>query len=182
MSLSEELERIGVAAAAFAGPEEELAGVIPAEPDEGRRVYLCAFDGGSRSWLALDEAGRPVADRALLRAAVSIAAWCEVAEESAGGGKLGELRAELETLRLTEVPEGIEEAEEAALALERVIGGAPRLATPAYLDDVGAATRRLELALAEAPGSPFAEAMKAATPIVDELAREVEAAYKSELR
>ena len=50
---------------------------------------------------------------------------------------------------MTEQPDGIEEAEEAALALERAIGAPPRVASPAYLDAVGAATRRLELALGE---------------------------------
>lgn len=182
VSLPEELDRIAAAAAAFAGPGEELAGVIPAEPDAGRRVYLCAFQGASRTWLGLDEAAQPVGDRALVRDAVSIAAMCELAEESAGGGKLEELRAQLVALRLTENPEGIDEAEEAALALGRVIGGARRVATPAYLDEVGAATRRLELALGEGPGSPFTEALKSTMPLVDELAREVEASYKGELR
>ena len=81
-------------------------------------------------------AGRRATGRSCARA-VSIAALCELAEEAAGGGKLEELRAQLLSLRLTEHPEGIEEAEEAALELERTIGAPPRLATPAYLDAVG---------------------------------------------
>ncbi len=120
-------------------------------------------------------------DRALVRAAVSIAALCELAEESAGGGQLGELRAQLETLRLTEQPEGIEEAEAAALELERTLAAAPRVASPGYLDAIGAATRRLEQTLGEGPGSPFAEAMKRSTAVMDELAREVLAGYKGAL-
>ena len=92
-------------------------------------------------------------------AAVSIAALCELAEESAGGGKLEELRRELVALRVTERPEGIEEAETAALALEQTILPPPRLATAEYLDAVGAAVRRLELALGDSMASPFAEAM-----------------------
>ena len=84
-------------------------------------------------------------------------------------------------LRLTENLTGIDEAEEAALELERVVGIPPRVATPAYLDDVGAATRRLELALGDAGGSPFAEAMKHAMAAVDELTQEVERAYKRPL-
>ena len=44
------------------------------------------------------------------------------------------------------------------------------------------ATRRLEQALGEGPGSPFVEAMKPASAVVEELEREVEAGYKGELR
>ena len=54
----------------------------------------------------------------------------------------------------------------------------PRVASPAYLDAVGAATRRLELALGSPSASPFAEAMKQGTPAVDALTQEVEATYK----
>ena len=39
--------------------------------------------------------GRPVADRTLVRQAASIAALCELAEETSGGGDLESLRAEL---------------------------------------------------------------------------------------
>lgn len=181
VKLYSDLERIAEAATAFAAPDETLAAVIPSEPEPGLRVYLCAFDGPSRAWLALDGEGRPVGDRALVREAVSIAALCELAEESAGGGKLEELRSQLVALRLTERPEGIEEAEEAALALERALGAPPRLATPVHLDAVGAATRRLEQVLGEEPGSPFVEAMKRAPAAVAELQLEVEAGYKAEL-
>ena len=116
-----------------------------------------------------------------MRAAVSIAVLCELAEESAGGGRLEELRAQLVSLRLTENPEGIEEAEEAALELERTIGAPPRLATPAHLDAIGAATRRLEHALGEVTGSPFGEAMKQAMAVVGELETDVLGGYKREL-
>ena len=181
MELYADLERIAAAAQLLAAPAEELTGVIPTEPEAGRRVYLCAFRGPMRTWVALDDAARPVGDRALVRSAVSIAALCELAEESAGGGKLEELRAQLVSVRLTEHPEGIEEAEAAALDLERTIGTAPRLATPAYLDAVGAATRRLEQALGEGVRSPFVEAMKQASTAVGELEREVMSCYKDEL-
>jgi hypothetical protein len=181
VALQGDLEAIAAAAAALAGPEETLAGVIPTEPEEGHRIYLCAFQGSGRTWVALDGDGRAVAERALIRRAVSIAALCELAEEAAGGGKLEELRAQLVSLRLTEQPEGIEEAEEAALELERTIGSPPRVATPAFLDAVGAATRRLEQALGDDPRSPFTEAMKHGTTVVAELEREVLAGYKGEL-
>jgi hypothetical protein len=182
VELFADLERIAAAAQLLAGPDEAVSGVIPTEPEGGRRVYLCAFSGPGRTWVALDEEARVIGDRALVRSAVSVAALCELAEESAGGGKLEELRSRLLALRLTEHPEGIEEAEAAALDLERTIGAAPRVATPEYLDTVGAATRRLEHALGEGPGSPFVEAMKRATTVVEELEHEVEAGYKGELR
>jgi hypothetical protein len=185
VELQAEVDAVAAAAVALAAPGETLSGVIPAEPEQGSRVYLCAFegegDGSSRTWVALDSDGRPLRDRRLVRAAVSIAALCELAEEAAGGGKLEELRAQLLSLRLTERPEGIEEAEEAALELERTIGSPPRLAEPAYLDRVGAAARRLELALGPSAGSPFAEAMKQGTAAVDELVRDVETHYRSTL-
>ena len=86
---------------------------------------------GERSWLALDAGGAPIADRVLVRDAVAIAAMCELAEESAGGGDLGELRARLVELRLTDNPEGIEEAELAAAELQEAIAPPPRLASVA---------------------------------------------------
>ena len=182
VGLSEDLQQVAAAAQSYADGGEEVAGVLAAEPDAGLRVYLCAFTGSNgRSWLALDEGGRPVADRTVVRQAASIAALCEVAEETSGGGDLESLRAELRRLRLTDDPEGIEEAEEAALALEQAIGTPPRLATPAYLDALGTATRRLEQALGDVGASSFAEAMKLAMGAVDELTSEIERAYKLEL-
>jgi hypothetical protein len=183
VELQVELDAVAAAAAVLAAPGEALSGVIPTEPEPGRRVYLCAFEGEdtARTWVALDGDGRPLRDRRLVRDAVSIAALCELAEEAAGGGKLEDLRAQLLSLRLTEHPEGIEEAEEAALELERTIGAPPRLATPAHLDSVGAATRRLEHALGQGPGSPFGELMKRGIEVVGELETDVLGGYKLEL-
>jgi hypothetical protein len=183
--LADELERAAVFAAAHAEPGETVDGVVAAEPALGRRVYLCAFgraDPDGRAWLALDEAGAPVVDRRLVRETVSIAALCELAAETAGGGDLDALRARLLDLRLRERPPGIEEVEEAALELERTIGGEPRVATPAYLDAVGVATRRLESALGEDGGSPFAAAMQTGMGSVEALTLEVERRYKCNLR
>ena len=182
MGLSDELERVAALAAAHAAPGERVAGVLASEPGPGRRIYLCAFENGDRrTWLALDAAGDPLAHRAAVREAVSITALCEVAVETAAGGDLEELRGQLVALRLRENPPGIDEAEEAALALERAVGAPPRLATPAYLDHVGTTTRRLELALGEEAASPFAAAMKDAIAVVDALTGEVEGNYKAEL-
>jgi hypothetical protein len=181
VELQAELERIAAAAARLAGEGEALESVIPTEPEPGRRVYLCSFAGPARTWAALDGDGSLVTDRVRLRSAVSIAALCELAEESAGGGKLEELRQELVALRITEHPEGIEDAEAAALALERAIQPPPRLASPDYLDAVGIAVRQLELALGDSTTSPFAETMKHASAVIDELELDVTAGYKGDL-
>jgi hypothetical protein len=181
MALSDDLRRIAEVAVGFAGPGEDLSAVIPTEPVGGRRVYLCAFtDGDSTSWIAIDGGGSVVHDRRVVRDAVSIAGMCELAEESAGGGDLLELRSQLASLRGSERPEGIEEAESAAAELEETIAG-PRIASPGYLDAVGMATRRLEHALGELGRSPFAEAMKQGTLTVEGLCADIELHYKLEL-
>ncbi len=80
-----ELRRIAEAAVAYTGDGEELAGIVPAEPSEGVRVYLCAYRHGEEtSWLVLDADGAPVGDRSLVRDAVSIAALWELANELRG--------------------------------------------------------------------------------------------------
>jgi hypothetical protein len=80
-----ELRRIAEAAVAYSADGEELAGIIPAAPSEGVRVYLCAYRHGEEtSWLVLDADGAPVEDRSLVRDAVSIAALWELANELRG--------------------------------------------------------------------------------------------------
>ncbi len=182
MSLEEELSAAGEAARARAGEGEEVVAVIPTEPGSGARVYLCAYEAnGERSWLALDAGGAPIADRVLVRDAVAIAAMCELAEESAGGGDLGDLRARLVELRLTDDPEGIEEAELAAAELQEAIEPPPRVASVRYLDALGLAAAKLEQALGQLGASPFAEAMKTGVAASDELADEVESRYRGAL-
>ena len=173
-----DVARIAVAAAGHAAAGEQLAGVLAVET-LGRRVYLCAFASAERTaWIALDDAEQPVSDARLLREAASLAALCEVAEESAGGGDLPELRARLAEIREADHPQGIEEAEAAASALADVIQPEPRLASGAYLDAIGNATRRLESALGDSGGSPFAAAMQSAVGAVEELAADIERNYK----
>jgi hypothetical protein len=178
MTVAEDVGRIAGAAAALAEPGEELAGVLVAET-LGRRVYLCAFESAERrAWLALGVDAEPLTDGRLVREAASLAALCEVAEESAGGGHLEELRARLAELRETARPEGIEEAEAAAASLAETLQHEPRVASGAYLDALGSASRRLEQALGESGASPFAAAMQAALASVEELAADVERNYK----
>jgi hypothetical protein len=182
VELTADLRRIADAAVRYAGTGEEVAGIVPAEPSVGSRYYLCAYRGedGRTAWLVLDGDGRPVESRAVVREVVSIAALVELAEETAGGGDLDELRSQLVALRVTENPPGIHDAEEAALALQAEIGAGPRVATPERLDAIGAATLKLEQALGGS-GSPFAAAIRETTATVDELTRDVEGAYKRPL-
>ena len=182
VGISDDLERIATAAAELGSPGEQVAGVLAVELAGLGRIYLCAYESVTgHAWLALDEAARPVETRRLVREAVSLAALCEVAEETAGGGDLQELRARLAELRETESPEGIEEAEDAAAALARTLQPEPRVASTDYLDAVGAAARRLEQALGDEGGSPFATAMQRAVPAIDELTASVEQQYKGPL-
>jgi hypothetical protein len=88
VELDQELRRIAEAAVAYCRDGEELAGIVPAEPAAGSRVYVCAYrDGEETSWLVLNADASPVEDRSLVREAVSIAALYELAEEAAGKGE-----------------------------------------------------------------------------------------------
>ncbi|HZE29271.1 MAG TPA: hypothetical protein VE055_04190, partial [Gaiellaceae bacterium] len=85
MALEKDLRRIAERAAVYAAEGEDVAGIVPAEPASGIRLYVCAYGSDdATSWLVLDATGVPVSDRELVRDAVSIAALCEVAEESTG--------------------------------------------------------------------------------------------------
>jgi hypothetical protein len=65
--------------------------------------------------------------------------------------------------------------------LQRTIGTPPQLASAARLDEIGAATRRLEQALDPAAPSPFTAALKGAQGTIDELLREIEQTYRVSL-
>ncbi len=180
-TLAADLERIAELAVAKNGRAgDRVSAVLPTEPVPGRRVYLVAFDDadGYRSWVALDVDGTAVTATRELREAVAIAVFCEIAADAAGGGDLDALIARLQELRATEAPPGIDDAEAAARALRGVLGEPPQLATPERLDEIGAATRRLELELDPSSSSPFAGAMRAAEAAVSELQREIEAGYR----
>lgn len=177
MALDEELAR----AAAAASYHGEVAGVLAAEPRDGLRLYLVALNGGAGPrWIVVDAAGHAVDRREDVRSAASIVALCELAADVAGGGDLAGLRQELGRLRIAEQA-STEKAERAADALERAIGAPPRVASPRYLDEVGAATARLEQALGTV-SSPFAAALRAGSGAVDEFVRDVERGYALPLR
>jgi hypothetical protein len=180
MALADDLDRIAAAAAEHG----RVTAILAAEPMRGVRSYLVAFADESDeqpSWLVVDDEARPVERREDVREVASIVAMTELAADLAGGGDLENLRAQLAQLRIVENPPGIEEAEEAALELERVIGAPPRVATPAFLDEVGAATIRLEQQLGET-SSPFAAAIRSGTGAVDEFVKDVERGYLRDLR
>jgi hypothetical protein len=183
VSLLADLERIAAGASTQAPAGGSVTAVLATEATPGLRAYLCAFEApdGSRSWVVLDDEGAVVSDRKEIRNVVAIAALCEIAEESAAGGDLDELLSQLVALRLTESPEGIDEAEEAVRVLQRTIGTPPQLASAARLDEIGAATRRLEQALDPAAPSPFTAALKGAQGTIDELLREIEQTYRVSL-
>jgi type IV secretory pathway VirJ component len=84
VALADDLDRIARAAAEYALPGEEVTAVLAVEPAAGERAYLCAFGSaeGVESWLVLDDAGLPVTDLKRVRDAASIAALCEVVEET----------------------------------------------------------------------------------------------------
>lgn len=182
MGLEAELTLAAEAASAFCAEGEELAGVVPAEPLVGRRTYLCAYRRDEFvGWLVLDERGGCISDRTLIRETASIIATCELAEESAGGGDLPALRARLGEIREQDDPIGIGEAEHAAEELEEMVSAAPKVASPGYLDRIGEAVRRLEIALGETGVSPFATAMRHGVGVVEEVASDVQQGYKNEM-
>ena len=177
MTLGEDLERIAGAASAHG----EVTGVLAAEPAHGRRFYLVALGADdSRRWVVLGDDGRPVDARDDVRDTASIVAMCELAADLAGGGDLDQLRSQLAQVRMVEQPPGIEEAEAAALALERVVGAPPRVASPAYLDEVGVAALVLERSLGES-ASPFSSAIRSGAGAVEQFVQEVERGYLYDL-
>lgn len=179
MALTDDLERIATAAQALAEPAERVSGVLAAEPQPGYRLYLCAYDTGA--WIVLDDAARTVADERLVRDAAQLAGLCEAAADIAGGDDLAELRARLRELAETDAPEGIDEAEAAAAAVAAALAEEPRVATTAFLDDLGARSRRLEHALGTDSASPFGTAVQQTLPAVEELAADVVRNYKGTL-
>ena len=147
MSLTDELEQIARDARTYADDGEELAAVIPAEPAHGVRVFLCAFSAGDEE-----------------------RSWIALRPDGEAVVDRSLLRDAVSIAALCELAEDYADGVDA-------IEEPPRVASPAYLDAVGAAARRLE----EGPGSRFTEGMKQGSIAVEGLAAEVEGRYKVEL-
>ena len=152
---------------ALAAPGEQVTGVLAAEPRGAGRVYLCALESGrpGRRGSRSTATASPSASRRLVREAASLAALCELAEELAGGGDLDELRARLAELRADRGAGGDRGGRggggaRSSRRSSRSRGSRP----PAYLDALGVAARRLERALGDDAGSPFAAALQQALP------------------
>lgn len=154
MTLADELERAAEAAARHAEPQERVAAVMAAEPGRGARVYVVALErDASHAYIALGSDLEPTGDRRLVRDAVTMIGLAELAEEVSGAvasDELGQVFAEAER-RLAEA--GHAEAAEAAATVRQAVArlaeaaAGPRVATPGYLDRVGAAALGLGAAL-----------------------------------
>ncbi len=178
MELESDLARAAEAASAYGN----VSAVLAAEPNAGERTYLVALgDGDARRWLVLDAQLAPAATRTAVGETAMIVCLCELAGELAGGGQLDELRANLAQMRVTEQPPGIDQAEEAALELERTIGAPPFVSSHAYLDRVGVAAEALERALSDYSAA-FANAMVTARGTVTAFVDEVVERHATPLR
>ena len=101
----------------------------------------------------------------------------ELAADFAGGGDLEALRAHLAQVRIVEQPEGIEEAEAAALELERAIGAPPRVASPALPRRRRRGHAPHSSTRSASVSSPFSPAIRAATGAVEAFVADVERCY-----
>ena len=138
VALSDDVGRIAEAAARYAAPGEDVAAVIAVEPASGERLYLCAFGA----------------------AADAAPTWLVLDDEGSPVANRTRVRDAAAIAALVEV------AEESVATPVDSLG--PRLASPAYLDSLGA-------------GGEVAGALQGAVPAVDELTRDVETNYKLEL-
>ena len=173
VALADDLERIAAAAAAHAdGDDGALRGILAAEPAAGVRIYVCAFESadGTRSWLALDDDGAPVVDRTRACGTPSRSRHsARSPRRPRSAGDLDELRAQLVALRITEEPDGIDEAEAAARGLQHVLGAPPHLASPARLDEIGRPPAGSSWRSTPPRPSPFAAAMRSAVDVAEAL-------------
>ena len=153
MTLEEELETAVAAAGRHARPGEQAVAVMAAEP-AGRRVFVVALAAGDElGYVAVDGAGAAVADRRLVKDAVSLAALAERAEEVSGATAADDLverfREAVRSLRGAGEGEAAAAAEAVAEAGARLAAAAagPRAATPVYLDRIAALAAELAAAI-----------------------------------
>jgi len=154
MTLESELEAAHAAAQAHAGDGETVAAVMAAEPGRGSRVYLVAFEReGDLGYIALDGALSPVADRRLVREAVTMLGLAERAEEASTAIAAEQLDAPFAEAERALRAAGHGQAAQAAAAVREALvmlaqaAAGPRVATPLYLDRIGAAAAGLSVAL-----------------------------------
>lgn len=153
MTLEQELEAAAGAARAHAAGEP-VAAVMAAQPGRSDRVYLIALGrDGDHRYLALDDRLQPVTDRRLVRDAVVMLGLAERAEEAsiaihadALDDPFAAAQAALEQAGRTQQATAAADVRAALAALSRAAHG-PRVATPDYLDRLGAASGRLAVAL-----------------------------------
>ncbi len=177
MSLEDELQR----AAATGSLYGAVCAVLAAEPMSGERAYLLALgEGDEREWLVLGKSLEPVTERSRVLEVASIVVLCELAVELAAGDRLQEAEAR-SAAAAADGQDGLAGVAAAAAELEAVIGAPPRVASAAYLDLVGSATRRLEQELGDHV-SPLARALAAHTPSVEAFIAEVEGRHRVLLR
>jgi hypothetical protein len=153
MTLEEELETAVAAAGRHARPGEQPVAVMASEPG-GARVFVVALAAGEElAYVAVDHAGAAVADRRLVKDAVSLTALAERAEEVSGATAADQLvaqfRASSEALREAGEGEAAAAAGAVAVAGERLGAAAagPRAATPVYLDRIAALAGELAAAI-----------------------------------
>jgi hypothetical protein len=154
MTLELELETTLAAAGRLARDGERAVAVMPAEPQSGTRVYVVAFAAGDElAYIVLDADGAPVADRRLVKDAVSLAALAERAEEVSGATAADELVERFgeaaAVLKRTGDKEGAAAAAAVVAAARKLAEGAsgPRAATPTFLDRMAALAAGLAAAL-----------------------------------
>jgi len=153
MTLEEELETAVAAAGRHARPGEQAVAVMAAEP-AGTRVFVVALAAGDElGYVAVDGAGAAVADRRLVKDAVSLSALAERAEEVSGATAADDLveqfREAAGSLRGAGNGEAAAAAEAVAEAGARLGAAAagPRAATPVYLDRIAALAGELAAAI-----------------------------------
>jgi hypothetical protein len=176
MTLEVELQAAHAAARALAGAGESVAAVMAAEPGLGYRVYVVAIErGGELSYLALDGALEPLLDRRLVREAVTMLGLAERAEEASTAittdqldAPFGEAERALRTAGQEAAATAAAAVRDALAALSAAAAG-PRLATPLFLDRVGAAAAELGRCLDDYRfhAERLSDGAQAATPEVE---------------
>ena len=176
VALADEFERTPHSRPRSRKPETRCPACSRPSPSRGGASTLLDRRRGRNPRLARRSRGRHgVSSRAAVRAAVSIAALCEVAVDTAGGGDLDGLIAASPTCARARL-QGIEDAEEAARALRcHRRATAARVAGTARRDRP--ATRARAGARPRGP-SPFSAALRAGQGCVSEFQREIEAGYR----